>query len=485
MTREYKMYIDGEWTDALDLGTYEDMDPFTGEVFARMPAGQRSDAKRAIEAAAAAFASWSETLPAQRQALFLKAADIMEKKQQDLVDVLARETGSTFGFAMFQAGFTPGLLREAAAQVHQAQGEIIPSNLPGSFNMAIRQPVGVVAGIAPWNAPLILSLRSICMPLAYGNTVVLKPSTESAVAGGVVLAEVFHEAGFPRGVFNLVTNAPGQSEAVGDEFIENKKVRRINLTGSSQVGRTLAEKAGKHLKRVALELGGQNPMLVLDDADLEAAVNAAAFGAFLHQGQICMSTRRVMVHPKVSQKFMEKLLKKVSGMKVGDPKEPDTIIGPLINKTQLMKVDAGVQQAIADGGELLCGGKPQGPCYQPTIVTNVNPDSDFAWEETFGPVLSIIEAVDDESALAMANATDYGLSASIFTRDLQRGLELAKKIESGIVHINDQTVHDEPQMPFGGMKDSGWGRFGGRAALEEFTELRWVSAQLTPREYPF
>ena len=485
MAREYKMYIDGEWTDALDHGTYEDMDPFGGEPFARVAAGQRTDAKRAVDAAAAAFDSWSETLPAERQALFLRAAEILEKKQSELVEVLSRETGCTFGFAMFQTSFTPGLLREAAAQVHQPQGEIIPSDLPGSFNMAIRQPVGVVAGIAPWNAPLILSLRSVCMPMAYGNTVVLKPSTESAVAGGIALAEVFHEAGFPKGVFNLVINAPGQSGALGDEFIENKKVRRINFTGSSQVGRSLAEKAGKHLKRVALELGGQNPMLVLDDADLEAAVNAAAFGAFLHQGQICMSTRRVIIHPKVSQRFMEKLLKKVSGFKVGDPKEPDTIIGPLINKEQLIRVDAGVQLAIADGGELLCGGKPQGPCYQPTIVTNVNPDSDFAWEETFGPVLSIIEAVDDDSAVAMANATDYGLTASIFTGDLQRGLRLAKRIESGIVHINDQTVHDEPQMPFGGMKDSGWGRFGGKAALEEFTELRWVSAQLTPREYPF
>ncbi|GAJ15179.1 unnamed protein product, partial [marine sediment metagenome] len=249
--REYKMYIDGEWVDALDGEVYDDLNPYTGEVFAQAPSGKRADAKRAVEAAVAAFPGWSHTLPAERQALFLKAADILEKKRDEIVPILAEETGGTFGFAMFQAGFTPGLLREAAAQMHQPNGEIIPADLPGAFYMAIRQPVGVVAGIAPWNAPLILSLRSICMPIAYGNTAVLKPSTESAAAGGVVIAEVFHEAGFPKGVLNLVTNGPGKSGEIGDEFIENPQVRRINLTGSTAVGRQLAEKAGRYLKRVA------------------------------------------------------------------------------------------------------------------------------------------------------------------------------------------------------------------------------------------
>jgi acyl-CoA reductase-like NAD-dependent aldehyde dehydrogenase len=485
MSTEYKMYIDGEWVSALDGEAYDDLNPYTGDVFARVPSGKSADARRAVEAAAAAFPSWSKTLPAERQALFLKAADILEKKRDQIVSILADETGCTFGFAMFQAGFTPGLLREAAAQVHQANGEMIPADMPGAVYMAIRQPVGVVAGIAPWNAPLILSLRSICMPIAYGNTAVLKPSTESAAAGGVVLVEVFHEAGFPKGVLNLVTNGPGKSGEIGDELIENPAVRRITFTGSSAVGRQLAEKAGRYLKRVALELGGQNPMIILRDADIDNAVNAAAFGGFLHQGEICMSTRRVVVEKPVAQEFTEKFVKKVSAFKIGNPKEPDTIIGPLINKQQFNQVKDSVDAAVQDGAKILCGGKSEGLCYYPTVLVNVKPGTPFSREETFGPVVSVIDVKDEDEAVNVANETAYGLSAAVVTRDFAKGLAIAERIESGIVHINDQTVSDEPQVPFGGVKDSGWGRFGGRAALEEFTELRWISMQLTPRHYPF
>jgi acyl-CoA reductase-like NAD-dependent aldehyde dehydrogenase len=485
MPREYKMYVNGEWVGALDNEVYDDLNPYTGEVFARVPAGKRADARRAVDAAAAAFVSWSHTLPAERQALFLKAADILERKRDEIITILAEETGCTFGFAMFQAGFTPGLLREAAAQTHQANGEIIPADLPGAFHMAIRQPVGVVAGIAPWNAPLILSLRSICMPIAYGNTAILKPSTESAVAGGAVIAEVFHEAGFPKGVLNLVTNGPGRSNEIGDELIENPRVRRINLTGSSAVGRQLAEKAGRYLKRVALELGGQNPLIILSDADIDNAVNAAAFGGFLHQGQICMSTRRVIVQKPIAKEFIDKFVKKVSTFKVGNPKEPDTIIGPLINQHQFNQVKKSVEAAVRNGAKILYGGKSEGLCYYPTVLANVKPDTPFACEETFGPVVSVIEVENEAEALSTANETPYGLSASVFTRDFAKGLAMAEHIESGMVHINDQTVHDEPQVPFGGVKDSGWGRFGGRAALEEFTELRWISMQRTVRQYPF
>ena len=485
MPRDYKMYINGEWVGALDGEVYNDLNPYTGGVFARVPSGKRADARRAIDAAVEAFPGWSHTLPAERQALFLKAADILEKKQNEIVAILAEETGCTFGFAMFQAGFTPGLLREAAAQAHQANGEIIPADLPGAFYMAIRQPVGVIVGIAPWNAPLILSLRSICLPIAYGNTSVLKPSTESAVAGGTVIAEVFHEAGFPKGVFNLVTNGPGRSNEIGDEFIENPKVRRISLTGSSAVGRQLAEKAGRYLKRIALELGGQNPLIILGDADVDNAVNAAAFGGFLHQGQICMSTRRIIVEKPIAKEFTEKFVKKVSTYKVGNPKEPATIIGPLINQHQFNEVKKSVDAAVRDGAKILCGGKSEGLCYYPTVLTNVKPGTPFSCDETFGPVVSIIEVKDEAEAVAVANDTMYGLSAAVFTRDFAKGLAIAERIESGIVHINDQTVGDEPQVPFGGVKDSGWGRFGGHAALEEFTELRWISMQRTRRQYPF
>ena len=337
MSRDYGMYINGEWVGALDGEVYDDLNPYTGQVFAQVPAGKRADARRAVDAATAAFPVWSHTLPAERQALFLKAADILEEKRNEIITILAEETGCTFGFGMFQCTFTPGLLREAAAQAHQASGEVIPADLPDALYMAVRQPVGVVAGIGPWNAPLILCLRAICAPILYGNTVVLKPSTEAAVAGGIVLAEIFHEAGFPKGVLNVVTNGPGASSQIGDELIENRQVRRINFTGSSAVGRQLAEKAGRYLKRVALELGGQNPLIVLRDADIDLAVNAAAFGGFLHQGQICMSTRRVIIEAPVAKEFTDKLVEKVSAFKIGNPKEPDTIIGPIINKTQLGK----------------------------------------------------------------------------------------------------------------------------------------------------
>jgi len=485
MACDFQMYINGEWSEALSGQVYEDYNPYTGEVFATVPAGSRPDARRAIEAASAAYPLWSSSLPGERRDLFLKAADILEKKQQDIVQILGDETGCTVGFAMFQTTFTPGLLREAAGQTHAATGEIIPGDVPGAFNMAVRRPVGVVAGIAPWNAPLILSLRSICMPIAYGNTAVLKPSTESAAVGGAVIAEVFHEAGFPKGVLNVVTNGPGGSTALGDEFIEHPQVRRINLTGSSDVGRQLAEKAGRNLKRVSLELGGQNPMLVLRDADIEAAVNAAAFGGFLHQGQICMSTRRLIVDKAIASEFTEKLVDKVSSFKVGNPKEPDTLIGPLINQEQLHQIQKRVESAVQEGATVLCGGKADGMCYHPTLLSNVKPGSEVACEETFGPVVSIFEVDGEAEAVALANDTRYGLSAAVFTEDFAKGMAVAERIESGIVHINDQTVHDEPQFPFGGVKDSGWGRFGGRASLEEFTELRWISSQLSKRQYPF
>jgi aldehyde dehydrogenase (NAD+) len=485
MPREYKMYINGEWVGTLDGEICNDLNPYTGEVFARVPSGKRGDARRAIDAAAAAFPAWSHTLPAERQALFLKAAEILEKKRDEIVTILAEETGCTFGFAMFQTMFTPGLLREAASQVHNPIGEIIPADLPGAFYMATRQPVGVVAGIAPWNAPLILSLRAICLPIAYGNTAVLKPSMESSVSGGIVIAEIFHEAGFPKGVLNLVTNGPGGSSEVGDELIANPKVRRINFTGSSSVGRQLAEKAGRHLKRVSLELGGQNPLIIMRDADVDYAVNAAAFGAFLHQGQICMSVRRIIVEKPIAREFIEKFVRKISTFKVGNPKEPDTIIGPLINNQQFSQVKSNVDAAVRDGAKILCGGKAEGLCYHPTVLTNVKPSSPFAREETFGPVVSVMEVEDEEEAVRVANETAYGLSAGVISRDSVKGLAVAERIETGIVHINDQSVHDEPQVPFGGVKDSGWGRFGGRAALEEFTELRWISMQRTRRQYPF
>jgi acyl-CoA reductase-like NAD-dependent aldehyde dehydrogenase len=480
-----QLFIGGEWVGAQGGRTFEDRDPFTGEVVARVAAGARDDARRAVDAAQAAFPAWSQSPPAERQRLFLKAADVLESRRDEVVALLARETGCTFGFGMFQVGFTPGLLRQAAAAAYAPTGEVIPSDLPGAFAMALRQPVGVVGAIAPWNAALILSLRAITAPLACGNTVVLKPSEWSPLSGGLLWGEVFTEAGLPRGALNVVTHAPGEAGPIGDELVENAAVRRLNFTGSTATGRKLAEAAGRNLKRVVLELGGYNPLLVLADADLEYAVDAAAFGAFLHQGQICMSARRILVERPIADAFLSRLAAKTAGLKVGDPRQPDTIIGPLINEPALALVQRRVDEAVSKGAKVLAGGKAQGPCFQPTLLAGVPADSELAREETFGPV-AVVEVVESaEQAVERANATRYGLAAGLLTGDPDRGLALARRIQCGIVHVNDQPVHDEPQMPFGGSKDSGWGRFGGRAALDEFTELRWVTVQSGRRPFPF
>jgi acyl-CoA reductase-like NAD-dependent aldehyde dehydrogenase len=473
--REYQHFIGGEWVSA--ASTFEDRDPFTGEVVALAPAGTRADAARAIAAAADAFPAWSQSVPAERQRIFLKAADILESRLDDVVSLLARETGATFGFGMFQMSFVPGLLRQAAALAYAPIGQVIPSDHPGTLAMGIRKPVGVVAAIAPWNAALILSARSIAAPLALGNTVVLKPSELSPVVGGLLWGEIFAEAGLPAGVLNVVTHAPGDAAPIGDELVENRAVRRINFTGSTETGRRLAEAAGRQLKRVVLELGGYNPLIVLDDADLDYAVNASTFGAFLHQGQICMSSRRIFVERGIADEFTTRLAAKAGTLKSGDPKERDTIIGPLISEGALAMVSARVDDAVAKGARVLAGGEADGPCYRATVITDVPEDSDFAKFETFGPVvaLEVVDSADD--AVTRANATAYGLSAGILTADTDRGFALAQRLDSGIVHVNDQSVGDEPQMPFGGVKDSGWGRFGGQAVVDEFTELRWVTVQ--------
>jgi acyl-CoA reductase-like NAD-dependent aldehyde dehydrogenase len=479
--RECSQYIGGEWVDAHGGETFDDLDPFTGDVVARVAAGGKEDAKRAIDAAAEAFPAWSQTPPGERQRIFLKAADVLEGRGDEVVSWLARETGSTFGFAMFQLGFVAGLLRQAAALAYAPIGQVIPSDM-GAFSMGLRRPVGVVGAIAPWNAALILSARSIASPLALGNTVVLKPSELSPYVGGLLWGEIFGEAGLPPGVLNIVTHAPGNAGKIGDEFVESPEVRRINFTGSTAVGRKLAEAAGRNLKRVVLELGGYNPLIVLADADLEYAVNASAFGAFLHQGQICMSARRIIVERSIADEFVEKLAAKTNGLKAGDPKEPDTIIGPLINESALDMVRGRVDEAVSKGAKVLAGGEAVGSVYRATLLADVPEDSEFARNETFGPVAAI-EVVDSaEEAVDRANATSYGLASGIITSDADKGLALAQRIQAGIVHVNDQPVGDEPQMPFGGVKDSGWGRFGGTAAIEEFTELRWITVS---KSHPF
>ena len=481
----HDLAIGGSRVRATGGGTFEIKNPYTEEVIATVAAGTREDARIAIETAAAAFPAWAATPPVARQRIFLAAADELARRRDDVIAMLARETGCTFGFAMFQMGFVPGLFRQAAGLAYHPTGQVIPSDVPGTFAMGIRRPVGVVAAISPWNAALILSARSIAAPLVAGNSVVLKPSPNSPMVGGLLWAEIFEEAGLPPGVLNVITHAHGEGSNIGDEFAENPRVRRINFTGSSGVGRKIAETAGRNLKRVVLELGGHNPLLVLADADLDYAVNAATFGAYLHQGQICMSTRRIIVEQPIAAEFEKKMTAKVAGLKQGDPLEMDTIIGPLISRGALEKVSSRVDGAVKAGARLLAGGTSNGLVYAATLLADVPESSDLLRHETFGPVAALEVVANADAGVEAANATAYGLSAGIITTDADRGMALANRIEAGIIHINDQTIGDEPQMPFGGVKDSGWGRFGGAAALDEFSELKWVTVTSGSHPYPF
>ena len=481
--RDEKLFINGQWTGALDGKTYQKKNPFNGHVASQVAAGKREDARRAIDAAAAAFPAWSATAPAVRRALFLKAADVMESRQAEIAKTIAEETGGTFGWGMFNCIYTIGMVREAAAQTYGLIGEVIPTDLPDTTAMATRQPVGVVVGIAPWNAPLILGMRAVATPLAYGNTVVLKASEESP-GTHLAIASTFEEAGFPKGVINVITNAPADAADVVDELIANPKTRRVNFTGSTKVGRIIAEKAGHHLKRAVLELGGKAPQLVLEDADIDAAVSAANFGSFMNQGQICMSTDRIILEKPIADAFAQKLTAKAKSLKIGDPLQPDTQIGCMISTGAGERVQSLIDDAVTKGAKVLCGGKGQGTTFPPTILYGVTPEMRIYHEEAFGPVVSLILAKDTDDAVRIANDTPYGLSSAVFSNDINKAMRVAERIESGICHINGATVHDEPQMPFGGVKDSGYGRFGGKAGLEEFTELRWITIRRSPSHYP-
>jgi len=477
------LLIDGKDKAAQENATFDRLDPVTGQLATRAAAARAADVGAAVMAADAAFPAWSQTGPSARRAILNKAADLLEARTPEFIEVGIAETGATGPWMGFNVMFAAKILREAAASTTQIKGEVIPSDKPGTLAMAYREPVGVLVGMAPWNAPIILGVRAVAMPLACGNTVVLKAS-EMCPRLHRMIGEVLNAAGLPDGALNVISHSAKDAPEVVQALVAHPKVKRINFTGSTRVGRIIAAEAAKHLKPVLLELGGKAPFVVLDDADIDGAVNAAAFGAFMNQGQICMSTERIIVDEKVADAFVEKFTAKAAGLSHGDPRGK-VVLGSVVSKGTVEHVGELVRDATNAGATLTTGGATDTTIMPATIVDHVTPEMRLFREESFGPVVCVVRARNTDHAVELANDTEYGLSAAVFGHDITRAMDVARRIRSGICHINGPTVGDEAQMPFGGMKDSGYGRFGGSAGIDSFTELRWITIEDPKQQYPF
>jgi acyl-CoA reductase-like NAD-dependent aldehyde dehydrogenase len=477
----HSMYINGAWREGSEGAVADDINPATGEVFARIAQAGARDVEDALSAAHGARAAWAKMLVNEREALLLKTADIIASRAEEIRDLLIEETGSVFMKAPWEVSYAVECLRVAAACLRQPNGDTFPACARGQVGMTIRQPLGVIAGIAPFNSPFLLAIKKIAFALAAGNTFILKPS-ELAPLSGLKLAEAFHEAGLPAGVLNVI---PGPAAMLGEKLVCDPRVRMITFTGSIKVGRHLAAEAGRHMKRVTLEMGGKNPLVVLKDADLDYAVDAAAFGIFFHQGQVCMASSRIIVEAPIYESFLEKFVAKARGIKVGDPRDPATVIGPLIRPEQCDFIRRQLDDAVSKGATVCCGGTHRGPFFAATVLAGVTADMSVYGEESFGPVTSVLRADDYEHALFLSNDTQAGLSSAVVTNDLQKAFDFALRSESGMVHINDTTISDEPHIDFGGVKNSGFGREGGMASMAEMTEVKWITVQMGKREFPF
>lgn len=478
------MSIGGQWVEATDGKSFDVYNPATGETWSNVPDAGREDAAAAIAAAAAAQPAWA-AMPFDKRAILLnRVAEVLERRKDDFINALTAEGGGWIRKSMFEINYAPSVYRAAAAAAYSPMGEALPSDHL-KVSLIDRKPLGVISVISPWNVPLLLSSRGIGVALAMGNTVVLKPSEETPVTGGLMLAEVFEKAGVPAGVLNVVTCSRDRVAEVGDEMVVNPLVKAISFTGSTAVGKSIARTAGGLLKKACVELGGKDSLIVLDDADLERAVSAARFGSYFHQGQICMSTEKILVDRKLGDEFLTRFIAATMELNVGDPTEMSNQIGPIINQRQVEAVEKRLADALEQGAVLEHGGGRDGLYFKPTVITGVRPDMEIFHEEVFGPVANIMFFDDEEHALSLANNCNYGLSASVITRDEARGLRVARQIESGMAHVNDATIYDEPTIPFGGVKNSGMGRHGGQASIDAFTQTRWLTIERGGRKTPF
>jgi acyl-CoA reductase-like NAD-dependent aldehyde dehydrogenase len=480
-----ELLIDGKDVPAASGRTTVDVNPYTGEVYATVAAAGPEDVRRAVDAAEAAFPAWAELAPFARRAIFLKAADLLDARGEQVAEIMAHEAGGTRPWAYFNVALAANILREAAAAITAPRGEVLSAQEAGALGLAVREPLGVVAAFAPWNAPVILGVRAVAAPLAAGNTVVVKPSEDAPIACALFVADVLREAGLPDGVLNVVTNAREDAAEIAEALIGDERVRAVNFTGSTGVGRAIGELAARHLTPAVLELGGKNAVIVLDDADVDYAVDAVTFSVFMNAGQICMSGDRILVHASLAEEFTRKFTAKVASLRAGDPAHPQTVIGPLVSTSAAQRVAGLVQDAVAKGAEVLVGGEPEGSVHPATVLTGVPKDAELYYTESFGPVCVLQTFTDDDTAVSLANDTDNGLTCGIITENATRGLAVARRIRTGIVHINDQSVADEPHAPFGGVKASGYGRFGGRWGIEAFSNTRWVTIATQHAHYPF
>jgi aldehyde dehydrogenase (NAD+) len=478
-----RLPIGGTWRQPRGNRLLEDRDPYTGEVILEIPQGAREDMDAAYEAAVAAQPAWAAASPAERSAVFRRAAEAMEARREEIVSWLVRESGSTRLKATLEYESTHAIMLWASSLPYEVNGRLLPTDVPGKEGRVPRKPVGVVGVISPWNWPLHLTSRSLAPALAVGNAAVVKPASDTPVTGGLLVAKILEEAGLPGGVLSVIV---GPGDEIGDAFVTHAAPRVVSFTGSTPVGRHIGELGAKAsiLKRLELELGGNSPFVVLADADLDQVVDAAVFGKFLHQGQICMSVNRFIVDDSLYDAFVDRFAERVKALKAGNPDEPDTMIGPIINEKQLKGLIGRIHEAREAGLREVVGGEPQGLVLPPHVFADVTNDMRLAREEIFGPIAPVIRARGDEDALRLANDTEYGLAGCVFTRDLERGARFAQHLEVGMAHVNDQPVLDLPNNPFGGEKNSGIGRFNGRWAVEAFTTDQWVSVQRTPRTYP-